>query len=62
LKLKPGEYTFSEVNTKIKELVQEDRMNLKLGKRNFILIDLFENLQFSSQIVNEQMKFSFAAG
>jgi len=46
--LKPGEYTFLDINSKIKDLIQEDRMNIKLGKRSFILVDLFENLAFSS--------------
>lgn len=59
MKLKPGEYTFAEIKTKIKDLVAEERMALKHNKKSFILVDLFENMAFSSQIVNEQMKFSF---
>lgn len=36
-------------------------MNVKVGKKSFVLVDLFENMAFASQIVNEQMKFSFVA-
>lgn len=37
----PGEYSFSEVIGKIKEKVQMDRIQIKLCKRTFILVDLF---------------------
>jgi hypothetical protein len=61
LRLKPGEYTFVDINNRIKDLVAEERLNVKGVKRSFILVDLFENMAFSSQINNEQMKFSFVA-
>jgi hypothetical protein len=45
----------------IKDLVQNDRINVKNGKKAFVLVDLFENMAYASQIINEQMKFSFVA-
>ena len=43
LRLKPGEYLYNEVITKIKEKVLHDRHYVKLCKRTFLLVDLFEN-------------------
>lgn len=48
LRLKPGEYTFTDIHNRIKDLVAEDRLNVKGIKRSFILVDLFENMAFSS--------------
>lgn len=36
-------------------------MSVKTGKKAFVLVDLFENMAYASQIINEQMKFSFVA-
>ena len=49
------------MNNRIKDLVQNDRMSVKTGKKAFVLVDLFENMAYASQIINEQMKFSFVA-
>ncbi|MFO0116182.1 MAG: hypothetical protein ACK521_00675 [bacterium] len=49
------------MNNMIKDLVQNDRINVKNGKKAFVLVDLFENMAYASQIINEQMKFSFVA-
>ena len=46
LRLKPGEYLYNEIIGKIKEKVQGDRHYVKLCRRTFLLVDLFENTQF----------------
>jgi len=44
---------------KIREKVNADRYYVKLCKRSFLLVDLFENTGFGQLFNNEQMKFSF---
>lgn len=41
VRMSPGEYSFQEVIGKIKEKVQMDRLQIKLCKRTFCLVDLF---------------------
>ena len=43
IRLKPGEYLYNEIIGKIKEKVQVDRYYVKLCKRTFLLVDLFDN-------------------
>ena len=46
LRLKPGEYLYQDILNRIKEKVQVDRYYVKLLKRTFLLVDLFENKEF----------------
>ena len=59
LRLLPGEYTYGDIIAKIKEAVQNDRHFVKINKRTFILVDLFESSALSQLFTNEQMKFNF---
>lgn len=43
IRLRPGEYSYQEVINKIKEKVQVDRYYVKMHKRSFLLIDLYDN-------------------
>jgi hypothetical protein len=43
INLKPGEYSFAEFISKIKERVQIDRHLIKVCKRLFILADLMQD-------------------
>lgn len=43
LRLKPGEYAYNEIITKIRDKVSADRYFVKLQKRTFILVDMFEH-------------------
>lgn len=58
-RLKPGEYHYNDIVARIKDKVQLDRYYVKLCKRTFLLVDLFENSQFGQLFSNEAMKFSF---
>ena len=55
----PGEYSFQEVIGKIKEKVQMDRIQIKLCKRTFCLVDLFQGNMFGQMFNDESMKFKF---
>lgn len=59
VRMRPGEYSYQEVINKIKEKVQVDRYYVKMHKRGFLLVDLFENSALSQLFTNEQMKFQF---
>lgn len=43
LLLRPGEYSYYDIIGRIKEKVQTDRFYIKLCKRTFILVDLYDN-------------------
>ena len=54
IKLRAGEYSFSESMHKIKEKVSFDRYLVKLSKRMFVLTDLvFDNTLFAQVFTNE---------
>lgn len=55
----PGEYTYHEVIGKIKEKVQMDRIQIKLCKRTFCLVDLINGNQFGQMFNDESMRFKF---
>jgi len=59
LRLRPGEYSYQDIIGKIKDTVQLDRHYVKISKRTFILVDLFESSALSQLFQNEQMKFNF---
>ena len=46
LRLKPGEYAYSDIMARIRDKVSQDRYYVKLQKRTFILVDMFEHTQF----------------
>ena len=58
--MRPGEYSYQEVINKIRDKVQVDRYYVKMHKRGFLLVDLFDNSALSQLFTNEQMKFQFA--
>ena len=58
--MRPGEYSYQEVINKIREKVQVDRYYVKMHKRSFLLVDLFNNSALSQLFTNEQMKFQFS--
>ena len=47
LRLKPGEYSYQDVIQRIKDRIQTDRYYVKLNKRTFILVDLFDSSALS---------------
>ena len=53
VRMRPGEYSYQEVINKIKEKVQVDRYYVKMHKRGFLLVDLFENSALSQLFTNE---------
>jgi hypothetical protein len=59
IRIKPGEYSYQDIAGRIKDTVQVDRHYVKINKRTFILVDLFESSALSQLFQNENMKFNF---
>ena len=59
LVLYPAEYSYHEVIGMIREKVSADRVQVKLSKRTFVLVDLFQGLVFGQMFADERMKFKF---
>lgn len=46
IRLSPGDYSQQEINELVREKVQQDRVQVKLNKRTFVLVDLHDNKKF----------------